>query len=577
MLKDKLLPDSNYDANEWRFWLIALLIFTCLISQPLFSTSVILAGHDWAFHLSRIEGMSVSLAVGQFPVKLVGHVFNGYGEMSGFFYPNLFFHIPAALHLIGMSIISAYNFFCVLINLATVLISWWSFSKFFDSIKIGAVTAMIYSGFSYRLIDIYSRSAISEALAMVFLPLAIISLWLMFQRSPRYWSSAVLGFTGVLQSHIISSAMLAGVSIIIVLLSLKQLKNRAVLLAAGKSAIFITLFNIWFYLPFCDLYNKIHFHMQDDSKSGYNGYNISDIVFKINDIYSILIFCGLLTLIIISAFIVHFMIKKFYVPRTFWIMLAISLIAMAIMFSASFWKVIEATPILSSAFKVVQFHYRFMILGSITFSCCVSWILIKTFSNRWILCLCCFAIASVNMIFLLKSNSQSEAINGAVVDWSIHKMTMADIDNLKFNSYKAGYMDYIYSDITWDDIFVDANGKPDTDKPSKIPFNKIEPAEFVTNFQKIGMSIKFTAHINEPMSFKLPLFYYPGYEAVNADGTALAITSVDKHILQVDLPTGENTVTVYYAGKFIWRVAEFISLMSLIIFTIQCKFQKLTR
>ena len=95
--------------SKKKFLFSTLFIFALLISIPLFSTELVIRGHDSGFHFMRMEGIYESLSGGQFPVRIVGYSFNTYGEMSGIFYPNLFFYIPALFRFCGLSMTLSYN------------------------------------------------------------------------------------------------------------------------------------------------------------------------------------------------------------------------------------------------------------------------------------------------------------------------------------------------------------------------------------------------------------------------------------------------------------------------------------
>lgn len=195
------------DWRGSRFWLAALSLFTLAASLPLCSESFI-EGHDILFHLLRIEGIAASLAGGDFPARLHSFAFNGYGVPTGYFYPDIFLYFPALLRLAGIPVAIAYNLYCFAINIITAAATCWAMTQLFRSVRLGSLAAIFYLGSLYRFVDIYSRAAVGEAAAMAFMPLALVGTSLTLFRSPRYWPSVVIGFTGVLSSHILSTFLL---------------------------------------------------------------------------------------------------------------------------------------------------------------------------------------------------------------------------------------------------------------------------------------------------------------------------------------------------------------------------------
>ena len=277
-----------------------MLVCTLIISQPLFSSTLIVSGHDWIFHLTRIEGMKDSLLGGQFPVRITGFSFNGYGEASGIFYPNLFIYIPVIFRLCNLPLAVSYNLFCALINLLTIFCTYWSFKKLFGSVRIGAVTAIIYTSFIYRLVDIYSRGALGEAQAMTFLPVALVSLYLIITHDSRYWPVFTLSYSGIIQSHIISGVIATVLATILVIYFYRQMIRRQVLLSLGKAILFIVLLNAWFYFPFFNFYHQIQFHMQENLNSNTILYDNALGWSRFNEVQG---FCGYFGLFIVLTFI----------------------------------------------------------------------------------------------------------------------------------------------------------------------------------------------------------------------------------------------------------------------------------
>ena len=557
-----------------------------IVSYPLLSTNVFLAGHDWPFSFMRIEGMSNCILGDQFPVRISGYMFNDYGELSGIFYPNLFIYIPVFFRFYDIPWAISYNIFCVLINIFTAFLSYWSFSKLFNSVRQGAIAAMIYTAFFYRLIDLYSRSAIGETLAIAFLPLTFIGLWFTLHRSNRYWSAVVIGFTGILQSHILSSLMVLIASFIIIIFSFRSFIEN--LKSFAKIAFFTTLLNLWFYLPFLDFYSQISFLMKVSSANE-GPHVLSNSVFDSSLFLHLQSLCGFVPIFIIVIFIAllyknrfnHH--RNFYADRMFWSILIIGIVFTAIPFSRTLCHVIEAIPFLGNHSGVMQFAFRFMIFGALALSYCLT-VALNQFSK-------CFKRSILFLIivptFIALSNIAS-LYNNPNFFWSIKPLhsdslieLMEDYYNLKFDTnflqhkyFKFGYYDYIYSDIKPGDIcdVDEANWfewNKYLKKESKIPFDDIQPNDFITNFKKIGVTINFTANTNENKTFLLPLFYYPGYKAYTSEGEELKISSGINHRIKVEVPKGETNVTVRYVEPLHWKMANILSITGFFAFIFQ--------
>lgn len=252
-----ILLDSVYARK--RFWkeekqvafVIALLVL--FSSLPLFSYYIPYAGgHDLEFHLYRIEGIKEALAAGQIPVR------NGYGYAVSVFYGELFLYIPAILRLIGFSVQNAYKIYIILINLATCLIMYWCLKRIFRD-RVGSLAGCAaYMLAPYRLVCLYLRAAVGEYTAMAFLPLVFYGLYVIFSEKTdeagnrNKWIPAVLGYTGIIQSHVISGVIVGIFTLLLCIVFVKRTIQPRRLGMLVKVVLYTALLNLWFIVPFLD-------------------------------------------------------------------------------------------------------------------------------------------------------------------------------------------------------------------------------------------------------------------------------------------------------------------------------------
>ena len=144
---------------------------------------------------------------------------NGHGYAVGIFYGDAFLYFPAFLRLLGFSIQSAYKMFVALINLGTILCSYYAFRKMFSSKKSGLIGCIAYTLAPYRLMDLYTRASVGEYTAMMVLPLILCGFYMIFHYSKEkfWWKASLLtafGLTGLIQSHVLSGLMVGFVIIL---------------------------------------------------------------------------------------------------------------------------------------------------------------------------------------------------------------------------------------------------------------------------------------------------------------------------------------------------------------------------
>ena len=220
-------------TSKQAFWIILLL--TILIFYPYYSSDY-LRGDDSAFHLSRIEGIKTSLSYGYIPARI--HLFTvfNYGYGSGLFYPDLFLYFPAILRMLGFDFVLTYKIFFFLLNSLAILSGYLAAKHMMNSHYAGMAAAILYTFAAYRIIDFYNRSAVGEALALVFIPLIVWGFYEIFEGDFQRWPILAVGFIGLTLSHVITLAMVGLFSLLLLLgLSRKVLANKIILKSILKA------------------------------------------------------------------------------------------------------------------------------------------------------------------------------------------------------------------------------------------------------------------------------------------------------------------------------------------------------
>ena len=86
----------------------------------------------------------------------------------------------------------------------------------------------------------------------------------------------------------------------------------------------------------------------------------------------------------------------------------------------------------------------------------------------------------------------------------------------------------------------------------------------ITDYKRDGMRITAQVSAQTPAQISLPIFGYDGYRAA-LGGEEIAWTPGENNRLTVSLPAGaQGELSVWFAGKVIWRAAEAVSLLALI-------------
>lgn len=227
---------------------------------PLYS-DFLTVGNDIPYHILRIEGIAEGLSEGMFPVKIYPVWAKDYGYAVGVMYGDILLYFPAFLRLLGFSIQTAYKFYLAAVNLGTVLLSYYAFKKIFGSRRIGVAGSLIYMLSNYRLVNLYTRSAVGEYSAMMFLPLIFFAFYQIFTATDKknWWKHGIVtafSLTGLVQTHILSCEMAAFVILLFCLILLPKVFRKYTFMALLEGAFLTIAINIGFLVPFLEFYGS---------------------------------------------------------------------------------------------------------------------------------------------------------------------------------------------------------------------------------------------------------------------------------------------------------------------------------
>ena len=248
---------KNENVNVF-FALAVTVIFSSL---PLFVTFMI-KGHDVLFHLARIESIKDAMLAGEFPIKIYSDWLCGNGYASGVYYGDALLYIPAVLRMMGFNLMQSYNIFIFLCNLSTCVISYFCFKGISKSKVTAVIGAALYTTSIYRLIDIYIRSAVGEYAAMVFIPLTAYGLYKIYTEDTqsdgysRNWIIPVIGFTGIINSHILTCEMVGVFTILLCIVLFKRTFEKKRFIVLVKTALYTCIAGAGFLVPFIQYFIK---------------------------------------------------------------------------------------------------------------------------------------------------------------------------------------------------------------------------------------------------------------------------------------------------------------------------------
>lgn len=574
------IGESTKKQNIIQILLYALLLI--FISIPLFSGYLyrISGGHDINFHLMRIEGLAEGLRMGQFPVKIQPAWYEGYGYGCSVFYGDIFLYVPALMRLFGVPLQWAYKFYVLMTQAGTIAISAYSFGRIFKDKKIAFVGTVLYALAIYRLMNIFVRGAVGEYTAMAFLPLVAYAMILLISKESTKQDLKkgslllALGMTGILQSHILSAEMVCIILAIICIVYVKRVFKTNIFVSFVKAVCLTLLLNLGFLVPFLDYMITGKFNVNAINGGWRVEQNIQEYGAFVSQLCQLFYKAGggnlprsegtegempigvglalMSALVVLGIMVIK--LKKDEKQQFTWKLAKISaLIACLSLFMSTCyfpWEMLRKSNVLIRYIVInLQFPWRFCTIAS------VSLVLI------W----CCLL-----QIVLTKWNRKVvTGISIGVMGISLLTAGFFMADVLKEgNAFEAVFSQDMDTNVESGEEYLPVNAISDEFDTDNIYKNE---NVIIRNLSRKGIQLRFTCVNNSDtkQAVDLPLLYYKGYDAtaVNESGIKqhLACMSGNNQVVSIIVPEGfHGNVTVMFKEPIYWRVAEFITLISVI-------------
>lgn len=566
----RIIPWKTLSSSE-QVTAVYLVIVALAVSYPLFSNAIF-RGADFSFHASRIEGIAYGLRSGQFPVRIHEKVFADYGHVAPILYPELFLYIPATLLLVGVSLATSIQVFLLLINLVTAINMYVACKSIFKTSYAGLIGMTLYTTAPYRLINMYHRFALGEVLAMAFLPLVIYGIYEICEGDRKKWIWLVVGFSGVLQSHIITALFTVIICLAMIALYWKNLNAERIRTGILCGCV-IVLLNVWFIIPLLEymMFNGLNTERLQKSNASLYTLQFSQL-FQLGTLggleyggvsvgkplsSALPLQLGAPILVAICMGVENWIRADIRCKDKFTGCAAI--LGSACLWATTYWfpwDIITGIPLVGKIMSYIQFPYRLLSYSSVFLSFVGVYLLINSDSKRRekqaiILFICCLLTVG-NLLSDFMMNK-----------WVLYK-------GERSNGYAVSQGEYLIKGTDIGQIFLRG-------EEIYSPSENIK----ITDFVKDGTSIDFR-YINRGAEdgeawVELPLMYYPNYIA-EMGGEILNTSIGNNNVLRVEVPefpTGR--ISVNFKIPIMWRIGELMSLCTLLIYIFRKKITRLIK
>lgn len=498
-------------------------------------------GWDVHFHAARIMNIADGLTAGQFPVRVGGFSYNGYGAATSVFYPDLLLYPFALMILSGASMTYVIHVLCIAVSLLCGVTAYFAAKRLFHERTAAACAAILYVLSVYRMEDMYERLMVGEMLAMAFTPVFLIGLYEVIFGDRARWPLLTAGATLIFQSHMCTTlqcACLAAAACAVFARRIFREKGRigAVLLACGTTL----AINVGTLLPFAMFYGfgvttpAMQYGFEEAALSAAKLLRPDGLI-------------GLgMWLALLSALLMIGEEKDAEIRFAAKLTAAAGCIAAAMTTELFPWSyVIKLTGGLA---EVIQFPWRLLVIASIMLALCGGYGVSRVMGGR---------LKQAMLVTLALSVVAGMPYIDSVMDKKV---------GIEFGQGAKTYM--VYPEYQYPGTDVN-----DTRSRDVIIEGGVEMAAY----EKDGTRVRAQVKAEESGALTLPMFGFDGYEAT-LGGEEIAWTRGENNRLRVALPAGaEGELEIRYTGRGIWRIADAASFLSVAAFAVYCLMKRTGR
>lgn len=532
---------------NYGLFLIILLLLSALMIVFFEPISL---GHDYYFHLRRFNSLIAAISEGTFPAYIDHQAIDGYGYLSNTFYPDVLL-IPFALIAQFTSAVTGYKIMIFTFTVLSGMAMYKTSNTIYKNTFAATFSGLAYAFASYRLLDIYFRASLGEAISFTFVPIVFLGLYYIIKGDyRRQWYVLAIGVSLMVFTHMLSMLLMVVTCGILVLIFyksfMKEPKRMLYLFLAAGVTLILTAYTLY---PMLEqmmsntfYYSKTTWGDIDEFSFGLyraiwgmtNGLSLSTQIFAPKT--GVLLTFGICARLFIKG--------KSATLRNTDILVIIGLIYIFASTTNFPWHVFPFDQL-----SVIQFPWRLLEFATFFLALAGGYYLslgVKSNLRQFVT----IALVSVFICLVMKS----EASNYEAFFKNRGASMSTDIAPHYIENASLGYSkEYVPIKIPSLNYFVERKDRIDTEnQDTKI--SKFARNEGVTHFD---------VTINQADKLEIPLIYYKGYEAV-IDSQQLAVEESENGLIEIALSQSGH-VQVFYAGTTIQKVSFWISIFAFLI------------
>jgi hypothetical protein len=460
----------------------------------------------------------------------------------------------------GVTTTGTVELFIILLNFTTAGIMYFAAYRLSKVRTIGMISSILYVLASYHLCDVYTRFALGEALAMAFIPLLIYGIYELFYQDYTKWFYVVLGATGILQSHIITTLVVIAFVGLTALLCIRNIVEKNRLVACIKASVVTILINLWFAVPLVTMMgedmnvsslarsveNLTLYASQIFINFTVNGNQRNVIGLDMEGVMPLHIGLPIMIGVVLTIFILaDHRIKDAQQKNVVMLLLAYGALSAYATTNLFPWKIIVKIPLIGSASRMIQFPWRLLGFAIAFLSIAAAYgvfYFVSKVELRKVLVVAVFAITAIMSAQYLDD----------FLTRDIYCYKGATVANVGI-----GTGEYYYKGTSY--TALQKRGEVVTSSSDSIA---------VTSFtRKNGtFQVDLKNSSNENQYIEVPLAYYPVYKAILNESTVLKISKGDNNVVKIEIPANsEGKVIVKYHKQLTWLLADTLSAITLLV------------
>jgi len=543
----------NKAQGNGRLSFISFLLVLILLSLLMVYSYGLYPSHDFYFHFKRLNVLMDAISNRSFPIYIDHTAANGYGYVTKWFYPDLVL-VPFAWVGLATNAVFAYQFMWFSMTVLTGILMYWAVNRIYKNPYAAWISALLFTFAAYRLLDMYNRSAVGEALSFSFVPIVFVGLYELICGNYKKWYILTIGYSLLIFTHVLSTFLMFITTVVILLICFRAFVNDRrrlyYLIVSGIVTVFVTAY---FLFPMLEQMFSNSFYYQTVVKAHPNDHSQS-LNWIIWGMFSGVVHPKQLFIPGIGILLTWAVSLRLFVTERRTLELksvdtGVIIGFVFIFFISSFipWDIFPFSKLvfIQLPWRLYEFvSFFFALAGGYYLSC-----ILKTNKRRVagaFLVLMCTA-------FVVTSTGRDFRYEGEQAKRDIYEVPTRETNN--FHLYG---MEYIPSKVPSIEYVEERGQRVDTKHAETL----------IGNYAKKNGITSFTIQTSKDEMVELPLFYYKGYYAAYDNDKFSFLVEESSNGLVAVKADRPGTIHVWYEGTLIQKISPYITLLSFILLCI---------